>query len=44
VAGSFEHGNESPGSLKCGEFFDWLRAHELVKNDSTARSWLVTLF
>jgi hypothetical protein len=24
VAGSFEHGNEPSGSIKCGEFFDWL--------------------
>jgi hypothetical protein len=24
VAGSCEHGNESSGSIKCGEFLDWL--------------------
>jgi hypothetical protein len=24
VAGSCEHGNEPPGSIKCGEFLDWL--------------------
>jgi hypothetical protein len=24
VAGSYEHGNEPSGSIKCGEFLDWL--------------------
>jgi hypothetical protein len=24
VAGSCEHGNETSGSIKCGEFLDWL--------------------
>jgi hypothetical protein len=24
VAGSCEHGNEPSGSIKCGEFLDWL--------------------
>jgi hypothetical protein len=24
VAGSCEHGNEPLGSIKCGEFLDWL--------------------
>ena len=44
MAGSCEDGNESSGSIKYGEFLDWLRAYELVKNDSAAWSWLVSLF
>jgi len=33
VAGSCEYGNEPSGSIKCGEFFDWLRACRLLKKD-----------
>jgi hypothetical protein len=44
VGGSCEHGDESPGSIKCGEFLDWLRTCEPLK-DSAACSlvvrWLV---
>ena len=30
VEGSCEHGNEIPGSIKFGEFLDWLKASELL--------------
>ena len=32
--GTCECGNELSGSIKCGEFLDWLRTGWLLKNDS----------
>ena len=29
-----ECGNEPPGSIKLGEFLDWLRTGQLLKKDS----------
>jgi len=40
VAGCCEHGNEHSGSVKCGEFCDWLRNGQLLKNDPPPWSWL----
>jgi len=37
MAGTCEWGNESLGSIKCGEFLDWLQTGYLLKN-STAWS------
>jgi hypothetical protein len=34
VAVSCEHGNEPSGSIKCGEFLDWLSDCWLLKKDS----------
>jgi hypothetical protein len=34
VAGSCEDGNESSGSIKCGEFLDYLNGSKLLKKDS----------
>lgn len=34
AARSYEKGNESSGSTKCGEFFEWLRTYELLREDS----------
>jgi hypothetical protein len=34
VAGTCECGNEPSGSIKCGEFLDWLRNGQLLKKDS----------
>jgi hypothetical protein len=31
---SCEHGNETSGSLKRGEFLDWLNDYQLLKKDS----------
>jgi len=33
--GTCECGNEPLGSIKCGEFLDWLRTCWLLKKDST---------
>jgi hypothetical protein len=44
VAGSCEHVDESPGSIKCGEFLDWLRTCEPLKVSapwSLVVRWLV---
>jgi hypothetical protein len=35
VADSCEHGNEHSGSIKCGEFLDYLRNYHLLKKDSS---------
>jgi hypothetical protein len=32
VAGTFECGNEASGSIKYGEFLDWLRTCQLLKD------------
>ena len=37
MAGSCECGNEPAGSIKCGEFLDWLKTVSLLKKDSA--SW-----
>ena len=42
VAGSCECGNEPSGSIKCGEFVDWLRTSQLVRKDSAPWSQLVS--
>ena len=34
MAGTFECGNELSGSVKCGEFLDWLQTGYLLKKDS----------
>ena len=34
MAGSYECGNEPSGSIKCGEFLDWLRTCYLLKKIS----------
>jgi hypothetical protein len=31
--GFFEHGNEPSGSIKEGEFLDYLSEYQLLKND-----------
>ena len=33
VAGTCECGNEPSGSIKCGEFLDWLKTGEILKKD-----------
>jgi len=33
VAGTCECGNEPSGSIKCGEFLDWLRTGQRLKKD-----------
>jgi hypothetical protein len=38
VAGSCEHGNEPLGSIKDGEFLDYLRDYQILKMDSAAWS------
>jgi hypothetical protein len=35
VAGTCECGNEPSGSIKCGEFLDWLRTCQLLKKYSS---------
>jgi hypothetical protein len=34
MAGTCECGNEPSGSIKCGEFLDWLRTCWVLKKDS----------
>jgi hypothetical protein len=34
----FECGNEPSGSIKCGEFLEWLKTGELLKKDCAAWS------
>jgi len=38
MTGCCVHGNELPGSVKCGEFLDWLRTCWLLKKDSAPGS------
>ena len=33
MADACECGNEPSGSIKCGEFLDWLRTGQLLKKD-----------
>jgi hypothetical protein len=33
-----ECGNETSGSMKCGEFLDWLKTGQLLKEDSAPRN------
>jgi hypothetical protein len=46
VAGTCECGNELSGSMKCGEFIDYLRTCYLLRKDcgscSLLGSWLVS--
>jgi len=35
VTGTCERGAEPSGSIKCGEYFDYLRSHWRFKNDHT---------
>ena len=44
VAGTFEYGNESSGSMKCGEFLDQLRTGQLLKKDSAPWSKQVSKY
>jgi len=34
MAGARECGNKPSGSIKCGEFIDWMRTCQLLKKDS----------
>jgi hypothetical protein len=43
VAGSCECGNELSGSIKRGEFLDYLKTYWLLKKDSAPWSQLVTV-
>jgi hypothetical protein len=36
VAGSFEHGTESLGSIRRGKFLDYQSGYQLLKKDSAA--------
>ena len=38
MAGTCECGNEHSGSIKCGEFLDWLRSGWLLKKDCAVLS------
>ena len=38
VADARECGNEPSGSVKCGEFLDWLQNSWFLKKDSAPRS------
>jgi len=40
VAGACECGNAPSGSIKCGEFLDWLRTGQLLRKDSAPWSKL----
>jgi hypothetical protein len=40
VAGTCECGNAHSGSIKCGEFLDWLRTGQLLRKDSAVWSKL----
>jgi len=42
VWGSFKSDNEPSGSIKCGEFLDYLRTGQLLKKDSDWRVALTT--
>jgi len=42
VAGTCKHGNEPSGSIKCGEFLDYLRTSELLKKDCAPWNDLVS--
>jgi hypothetical protein len=44
VEGSFEHGNEPSGSIKCSEILRKLRDWQLLKKDSVPSSWLIGWF
>jgi hypothetical protein len=44
VADCCERGNEPLGSIKDGEFLDWLSDCLLLKKDSAPWSWLVGWF
>ena len=33
MTGTCEYGNEPLGSIKCGEFLDWLRNGKLLRKD-----------
>ena len=33
MAGTYDCGNESSGSIKCGEFLDYLKTMQLLKKD-----------
>jgi hypothetical protein len=41
VVGACECGNEPSGSIKCGEFLDYLRTCLLLNMDSAPRSYVV---
>ena len=34
MAGTYECGNEPSGSIKCGEFLDYIKTGYLLKKDS----------
>jgi hypothetical protein len=43
VAGTCECGNELSDSIKCGEFLDYLRNSELLKNSATWGKYIIML-
>ena len=43
MTGTCESGNEVSGSIKCGEFLDWLRIGWLLKNESAPWNKLVSI-
>jgi hypothetical protein len=44
AAGCCKRGNEPSGTIKCGEFLDWLRIGELFKKDSAPWSKLRSIW
>jgi hypothetical protein len=42
VAGSCKHGNEPSGSIRFGEFLDYLIDCKLLEKDSVPWSWLIS--
>ena len=44
VVGTCECANELSGSIKCGEFLDWLRTGQLLKKDSVPWSKQVSKY
>jgi hypothetical protein len=35
MVGSCECGKESSGSIKCGEFLDWMRDYQVLKKNTS---------
>jgi len=44
VTGCGKRDNETYGSIKCGKFLEWLQNCQLLKNDFSVWSLLVSLF
>ena len=43
VAGCCEYGDEPSGSIKCREFFEYLRTFELLRKDTASWSQLINI-